>query len=410
MYAPPQSPRTATTGARDDLRTTPPTGTVLVVDDEVGPRESLRLILTPEFDVRVAADGSEAIELFDEVRPDVVLSDIRMPHMDGVELLKAIRERSSDVPFILITGYASLDSAKEALRCGAFDYVNKPYNVRDIREIVVRALGAAERTAERERITEHLQSVNEELEGQIREMDKRAAAGDLSAEVIHDLSNPICALQGYVEMLEYALDERTKHGDAEERELLTNIKNDAQRCIDLIRNFLNYVRPSGEGTRTSVDLNSLLPTVLSLFRTRLRRRSIELETDFAANLPKVTAEPVPLQQVFHNLIANACQAMEQDAETSRRHLRIETRTAVDDNGQNAVVARVSDTGPGIPPELQERVFERFFTTRPKNEGTGLGLAICERIVADHNGTLSLESTTGEGTVFTVSLPAASPPT
>lgn len=377
---------------------------ILVVDDEVGPRESLRLILTPEYTVEMASDGREAVDLFDRLSPDVVLSDIRMPAMDGVQLMKAIRERSADVPFILITGYASLDSAKEAVRAGAFDYINKPYNVSDIRDIVARALQSRQKSRDKEDMVTRLQKTNEELEERIRDMDQRATVGDLSAEVIHDLNNPICALQGYVELLEYSMEKQPEHAGSEERELLETIKHQARRCIDLTRNFLNYARPTGESYRESLDVNQLLTETLQLFQTRFRHLNIQAETEYADPLPAIPADPVSLQQVFYNLIANACQAM-QSHERQPHALRITTRAAATENGDPTATVAIADNGPGIPLEIQDKIFDRFFTTKPKDEGTGLGLAIANRIISAHDGALTLESIPGEGATFSITLPA-----
>lgn len=377
---------------------------VLVVDDEVGPRESLRLILSPEFTVEIAEDGNQAVAAFDRVAPDVILSDIRMPKMDGVTLMKAIRERSADVPFILITGYASLDSAKEAVRAGAFDYISKPYNVSDIRDVVRRALKSRRQSRDKEQMVQRLVHANHELEDRIRDLDQRASVGDLSAEVIHDLNNPICALQGYVELLEHSMDQQAAHDDSEERELVDTIKRQARRCIELTRNFLNYARPNRAATREAIDINNVLDETLMLFQARFRHLDIQLETELDEDLPHTTAEPVSLQQVFYNLIANACQAME--SHQRRPHiLRVATRTTSGNDGGRTVTATIADNGPGIPREIQDKVFERFFTTKSRDEGTGLGLAISNRIVSDHDGALTFQSTPGEGASFTITLPA-----
>jgi len=377
---------------------------ILVVDDEVGPRESLRLILTPDYTVEMASNGREAVDLFDRLSPDVVLSDIRMPTMDGIQLMKTIRERSADVPFILITGYASLDSAKEAVRAGAFDYINKPYNVSDIRDIVARALRSRKEGRETEAMMNRLQKTNDELEEHIRDMNQRATVGDLSAEVIHDLNNPICVLQGYVELLDYSMERQPGHKDSEEHELLETIKQQAHRCIDLTRNFLNYAQPSGEAYRGSVDVNQLLAETLQLFQTRFRHLNIEAETECVDQNLAVCGDPVTLQQVFYNLISNACQAM-QSHERQPHTLRISTHAAAAEDGAPTVIVAIADNGPGIPRDIQDKIFDRFFTTKPKDEGTGLGLAIANRIVTAHEGALTLESTPGEGTTFTITLPA-----
>ena len=114
----------------DPVTTVPVKSTILIVDDELGPRESLKLILTPTYQVTVARDGLEGLEKFEACTPDLVISDIRMPRLDGIQFLKRIRERNHDIPFILITGCGTVESAQQAVRGGAFDYISKPYNIR----------------------------------------------------------------------------------------------------------------------------------------------------------------------------------------------------------------------------------------------------------------------------------------
>ncbi len=303
----------------------------------------------------------------------------------------------------MITGYASLDSAKEAVRAGAFDYINKPYNVSEIRDVVERALQSRKQSRDKEVMVERLQKTNEELEERIRDMDKRATVGDLSAEIIHDLNNPICALQGYVELLGYSMEKQPEHEESEERELLDTIKRQACRCIDLTRNFLNYARPADTSHRETVNLNQLICETLQLFQTRFRHLDIQTETELAEEPQEINASPVSLQQVFYNLISNACQAM-QAHDRNPHTLRISTRTDTSANGERTIIVAITDNGPGIPPDIRDKVFDRFFTTKTKDEGTGLGLAIANRIVAAHDGTLTLESIPDETTTFTVTLP------
>ena len=178
--------------------TTPATAAhrILVVDDELGPRESLRLILTPAYQVIMAKDGEEALEQFAAQAPDMIISDIRMPRMGGIELLKQVKQRSPSTPFILLTGFGTLESAQEAVRAGAFDYISKPYNVREIREVVARALTEAQKLRDREVTLGRLQEANVKIEQTLRDLGRRAAVGDLSAEIIHDLNNPLFVLHG----------------------------------------------------------------------------------------------------------------------------------------------------------------------------------------------------------------------
>ncbi len=398
-------PANATLGQkkRDSFR-------VLVVDDECGPRESLRVILTPTYDVTIAKDGCEALEKFTSDAPDMVISDIRMPRMDGIQLLQEVKRQSPETPFILLTGFGTLESAQQAVRTGAYDYISKPYNVDDIRDVVAKAFEETCKKRDMARALDRLQATNSHLEQSIQELDQKASIGELWAEMIHDLNNPICALQGYVELLECALSEQNGFAGSDQEEFLDVIRQQADRCIMLTQRFLNYARPSRE-TWTFEDINTLLENIFFLFKIRCRSRGIRTSEDLASALPRTWVQSTQLQQVFYNLIMNAVHALEELPE-GEGLLTIGTRLAVRDlgDGETPVVEIVvRDNGPGISPASREDVFEAFYTTKPQGQGTGLGLAICKRVTGQHGGRLELHSEEGEGACFTVSIPIREEP-
>ncbi len=376
---------------------------ILVVDDEYGPRESLKLILTPTYDVLVAKNGQEALERFAECTPDMVISDMRMPIMTGLDLMKAVKSRSPDTPFVLLTGYGTLESAQEALRAGAFDYINKPYHVEEIRRVVTHALEDAAKKKRMLNSVDRLQALNSQLEHQVRNLDQKASIGDLSAEMIHDLNNPITVLRGYIALLEDSLARESHFAGSEEKEFLDVIKVQTERCIDLMQKFLDYAR-NFRKPWDKVDVNSMVQNTLAVLRVRMRRLKVHPVTDLQPDLPEIWAQPTALQQVFYNLIANAIDALEETTRGGK--LTVTTRLLPDTAGEGAhLEICISDTGPGIPEEIRDRIFMPFFSTKPKGKGTGLGLAICQRGVDEHGGTIQVESEFGKGTCFRVLLPA-----
>lgn len=391
-----------------DQRPAAGNATVLVVDDEVGPRESLRLILTPSYRVVLAKDGEEALERFEADPPDMIISDIRMPRLGGIELLKKVKERSPETPFILLTGYGTLETAQEAVRTGAFDYISKPYNVEDIRKVVAKAFEETRKKQDIEQTLARLQNTNMLLEASLQELDQKAALGDLSAEIIHDLNNPICALQGYVELLECTLAEQHGFHESEEKEVLGIIKQQAERCIQLTRRFLDYAKTSKQRWACG-NINELLEDTLFVFRARLRMLNVNVETDLDENVPNCWLQTTQTQQVFYNLIANALQAMAgQDAP---KQLRITTQVLRAQSVEpdcSYVRVVIKDSGPGIPEAIRDQIFERFFTTKG-DKGTGLGLAICQRIIQEHHGRIELTSEPGQGTQFMLTFPIRTQP-
>jgi signal transduction histidine kinase len=383
---------------------------ILIVDDEFGPRESLRLILTPKYDVVIAQNGQEALETFAAEAPDMVISDIRMPQMNGVDLMKAVKKLSPDTPFILVTGFGTLESAQEAVRAGAVDYISKPYNVKAIRQVVDGAFAKLATNRDMENTITRLRESSQQIEQSVLELDQKASIGDLSADMIHDLNNPICVLRCNLEFLEDSLAQHSDFEQSEEKELLEVLKRQTDRCIEMTRNFLDYARPSGR-TWNQDNVNAILKNTLFVFRVRFRSTKIDLQTDFSETLPSTWVQSTPLQQVFYNLVSNAVEAMEETG--LRGTLRITTRHAnaeeTLETSDSAILISIEDSGPGMTEDVQQKVFERFFTTKSKGKGTGLGLPLCKRIVNEHGGSISLQSEEGRGTTFTILLPVRETP-
>jgi signal transduction histidine kinase len=383
---------------------------ILIVDDEFGPRESLRLILTPKYDVVIAQNGQEALEAFAAEAPDMVISDIRMPQMNGVDLMKAVKKLSPDTPFILVTGFGTLESAQEAVRAGAVDYISKPYNVKAIRQVVDGAFAKLATNRDMEKTITRLRESSRQIEQSVLELDQKASIGDLSADMIHDLNNPICVLRCNLEFLEESLAQHSDFEQSEEKELLEVLKRQTDRCIEMTRNFLDYARPSGQ-TWNHDNVNAILKNTLFVFRVRFRSTKIDLQTDFSESLPATWVQSTPLQQVFYNLVSNAVEAMEET--DTRGTLRITTRHAnaqeTLETSEPTILISIEDSGPGMTEEVRQRVFERFFTTKSKGKGTGLGLPLCKRIVDEHGGSIGLHTEEGRGTTFTILLPVREAP-
>jgi PAS domain S-box-containing protein len=218
--------------------------------------------------------------------------------------------------------------------------------------------------------------------------EKLAEVGRLSAGIAHEVNNPLSVISYAAQLL---LREQTL--PPFEQELAERIDSEVERLKALTGSLLSFSR-ARETVKRETDLNEVLRDVLRLVRYELNRHSIRLVETFAA-LPEVQADPNKLKQVFINLIMNAAQAMP-DGGT------LTVATAEVAGGE--VEARIADSGPGIPPEVRERIFEPFFSTKKEGEGTGLGLYICRNIVAEHEGRLLVESAPGQGATFRVVLP------
>ena len=218
---------------------------------------------------------------------------------------------------------------------------------------------------------------------------KLAAVGELAAGVAHELNNPLTSVLGFAELLLHnpAVDASARHDVA-------IIAREAVRARDIVRNLLSFARQA-KPQRQPANIHEVLRQTLDLIRQHLERSGVVIEEDYAPDIGLLDLDSGQMKQVFLNLITNAAQAMPQGGKLGLRTARLDGEVAVS----------VSDTGEGILPEVQAHIFEPFFTTKPAGQGTGLGLSISLAIVQEHGGRISVESQVGEGSTFTVWLPA-----
>ncbi|MCO5060738.1 MAG: response regulator [Kiritimatiellae bacterium] len=219
---------------------------VLVIDDELGPRESLRVLLKNEYEVRCVNSVDLGVQILRELEPDVIVMDIRMPGKTGIEGLREIRSLDPHVAVIMLTGFGALETAQEALRLGANDYLKKPFDIVEMQD-VIRANVHRSQINRRRASTEHeLQALNGQLTSQLEKKDLMATLGQASAELVHDLRNPLAAVLGYVQILseDLAKARETQHGTPEATtEYIGLIEQNIQRCREMVEAWQDISRP-----------------------------------------------------------------------------------------------------------------------------------------------------------------------
>ena len=251
------------------------------------------------------------------------------------------------------------------------------------------AAGAAPRQA-----VVHYRDVTEErrLQREVIQQEKMAAIGMLAGGVAHEINNPLGGILAFTQLMKRdAKDDPRLFSD------LAEVEQAAIRCKKIVSDLLDFSRVSRDRDRKPVDVNVLLENVFPFLQREMRSLNVELEFKGFSSIPKVIASPDRLQQVFINLLTNACHAMPKGG-------KLEVSTETENKGRTVVV-RVRDTGVGIPKDFCERIFDPFFTTKEPGKGTGLGLSISYRIIKDHGGDIQCGSVEGEGTEFVVRLPA-----
>lgn len=239
----------------------------------------------------------------------------------------------------------------------------------------------------------HYRDITEEkrLQQELIQQEKMVAIGMLAGGVAHEINNPLGGIIAFSQLMKRDMDEgNVLYGDIEE------IESAALRCKKIVQDLLDFSRISIGKKKHWIDVSPLIEKVIPFIKMELRSLNIHLENDFLVGLPRVYGDANRLEQVFLNLLTNACHSMDKGG-------RLFIKTYVSDD-RSSICIEISDTGCGILKEDLNKIFDPFFTTKRPGKGTGLGLSVSYRIIRDHGGTIEVDSKAGKGTVFTVYLP------
>jgi signal transduction histidine kinase len=404
----------------------PASARILVADDNADMREYLARLLGAFWRVEVVPHGKAALGRARAEPPDLILSDVMMPEMDGVALLRELRADASTrtIPIILLSARAGEEAVLSGLDTGADDYLVKPFSARELLTRVrthlemqrVRrdAASALRELADaRAVLVEELERKNADIESAYRELKrthsqlvqsaKMASLGVLVAGVAHEINNPLAYTLGHLDTAQKSLGEVGQKmsdsfgfGEANQPwsralDRLSEMRNGLERIRGLVIRLRTFSRLD-EGEYKTASIQSSVESVLAILGHRFINR-VEVVTDFGEP-DEIECYPGLLNQALMNLVANAVDAIDGEG-------RVRISTGVE--GDHYFI-RVADTGAGIPEAIRDRLFEPFFTTKPVGAGVGLGLSITYSIVKKHGGELALEPGPGTGTVASIRLP------
>jgi signal transduction histidine kinase len=398
-------------------------GTLLVVDDEEGPRQSMKVIFKDDYDLLMAEDGPTAIELIQKHEIDVAVLDIRMAGMSGIEVLERLKYVNPNIEAIMMTAFETTDTIRQALRLRACDYINKPFDIATIRAAVGQAMQRRTLESEIHSSAEKVQELLSELQNQRIEEQIAKTRGDIYASIIHDINGPLTVISGFVQVLTQRLN-RSSRLELEDlefiKERLRIIARQVGNCIEISRRYLGFLRRQSDETAPSVSVNQLLRDLDQLVRVHPSLMENEFVVTPLAEDAAMKINGTDLIQILLNLTVNAFQCAPlphsvhvsgevlkspldltkfKDGEQDRL-LNIESL----DNNVPLVKFSVRDNGPGIPSEVLPKIFQPYFTTKGPRQGTGLGLNIVQRLIKEGNGALHVHTQLGTGTTFTVYLP------
>ncbi len=355
---------------------------VVYVDDERPNRIVFEQSLKSMFRIKTVGDGHAALEMMKTEDVAVLVTDIRMPEMDGLELLRHAKERHPATLRMVITAYSDLDPILRAINEGLIArYIVKPFE-RDELEQVLR--WATEMWT--------LQKNSPAVATRMLELEKLATLGSLTAHYLHDVRSPLMSLMAFVDDLQ-----RTNQ-NAEVSELIQDINTSTSLVSGMLLDLWGFVRPPTASPRPAIDVGPVIQGAIAILQKLTVYAAARIQYVGPAELPLVRMSPIALTQVLLNLIGNAAQAVIARKQTGLT-VSIDARPAGD-----MVELEIRDEGVGMSPEVLSRVGTPFFTTRA--EGTGLGISNVQRLIGAAGARMKIESEQGVGTTVTLLLPIA----
>lgn len=379
--------------------------TVLLVDDDAHVLNSIRRVLHKEdYRLLTASGGMEALDIMRENHVNVVLTDLGMMGMDGIDLLTEIKRLYPETIRLVISGSSDSETILNAINSGnIYRYITKPWNDMELKILVKQALDIQLLNDEKKQLLQTLKDQNKQLENRVDEQARQlmdsmgmAIIGKYTAQIVHNLNNVFSGLSGIFFLISEELTSLNPSKD-----LLESYCKDGIVCTEqmhgIILDILSRARNKNQFKTEEIDINSLIREEDRFFcfdhtYRHLIRRKLILQED----LPALTGNSSQIKQILDNLIKNAIDAMENSI---NKELIFETSVK---DGQ--IILRVKDTGEGIDPDVLPRIFDSEFTTKPIGKGTGLGLASVKSMVEAYGGTILVTSEKGSGSTFTLTIP------
>ena len=355
---------------------------ILIIDDEEALRDGCRQVLEKSgYAVLTAGQGIDGIKLARENLPDMAFIDLKMPNLSGMEIIEILSRDIPDIVLVMITGFATIVSAVEAMQKGAYDYLPKPFNPDQLRALTKRGLEHRKLKIETKRLRE----------------EKDLMERNFITFVSHEMRSPLVVIRQYIEALNTIAVERF---DQDIREIIERCRKRIQSLEEMVEHWLDISRIEN-GTlaqqKVSLNLDSIISRSMEEMTPVCRKRGISLETNIPSKLPRITGDEESLVRVFTNIIGNATKYTPEGGKI----------TITCQHDEYYINVSVADTGTGISPDKLSLIFEPFFRCGGKNEkhsGSGLGLTFCKKIIESHKGCIAVSSKEGEGTTFVLTFP------
>ena len=380
--------------------------TILFVDDEPRILKAIHRVVRREpYGVQFAESGGQALEMMGQTPVQVIVSDLNMPEMDGLALLRTVRRDYPETIRIILSAVTDLDPILEAIHTGnIYRYITKPYEPRELVLILRQALDAWREQQEKRDLQEKLAEQNRMLETRVRErtaqllaLQRPAELGRYAAQIVHNLKGPLQAIVGYTALAKMSLSSGVQPIETV-AEQLNRVESAADNLTRIISGILQHAKNSDRIDNQWIQLNQVIEDELQFFEANdVYRYEVEKQILQDGELPKLWANPLHIRQIIDNLVHNALDAM---ADSQTKQLTISTYAE-----NNLICMSVADTGTGIDAENLPLIFQPDFTTKTLDKGTGLGLASAKTMAESYGGHIEVRPNHPHGAIFIVCLPA-----
>jgi len=374
---------------------------LLVLDDEENILLSLkRLFISESFGVFTTTDYQEALKVLDKEEIKVVISDQRMPYIQGVEFLEQVKAKQPDIIRILLTGYTDIQAAQDAINVGeVYRFINKPWNGEELKGAIRQAIEHYDLVVENKKYFEEMNAKNEELEILNRKLKNLyEAQKEFTETVSHELRTPLASIKATVELV---LNENLGKINEGQAKFLNKTKNNVDRLNRLINDILDITQMETGQLELNFefyDIGRVINEEIEIQESVAKEKGLFIKAEISSDLRKIPIDVDKMHQVFSNLINNAIKFTESGGITI---------SCMSHEDKNHIEICVQDTGPGIKKGDMNKLFRKFEQVGDPTKqvgGTGLGLAICKEIIRRHGGKLWAESKVGQGTSFKFVLP------
>ncbi len=369
---------------------------LLLVDDEVGFRQAIaRRLARRGIQPLEAPTGEACLAMLEKEAVDVVVLDVKMPGMSGLDVLKIIRENHPGIQVILLTGNVAVSDGIDGIKAGAFDYLTKPVELDHLTTKIRQAYDKIRMEEETKKEQEYCKL----LEKKMIDADRLMSLGTMSTGIAHEINNPLAIINEAAGFMKEVILGSSMSGIPEKEALLLGIEKiekSVKRARKITHQLLGHVKKQ-ESRVVEVDIGVLLSETLDLIRKEIEDKEISVHWETKPSSALIISDPYPIRQILINLLNNAVHAVKR-----KGSIWISIR----EEGAHVLI-EIKDDGVGIPKEHLGKIFDPFFTTKSFEEGTGLGLFVVHKLLSTLGGDIRVDSTVGKGSSFVVRLPKQS---